>query len=96
VGSSTISGPLGGEWTTIRPLISLQATSQGTLADRLILATADGNVENIGDCADRSNGNTPTRGLTDTMWDLIVDALGAAAMSLIGWRYIKGCPQRSD
>lgn len=28
-------------------------------------------------------------GLTDTMWDLIVDALGAATMSLIGWRNIR-------
>ena len=24
-------------------------------------------------------------GLTDTMWDLIVDALGAAAVSVFGW-----------
>ena len=29
-------------------------------------------------------------GLTDTMWDLIVDTLGAAAMSIMGWRYMKG------
>lgn len=28
-------------------------------------------------------------GLTDTMWDLIVDALGAATMSFIGWHNIK-------
>jgi hypothetical protein len=27
-------------------------------------------------------------GLTDTMWDLIVNAIGAAAASLAGWRYI--------
>lgn len=29
-------------------------------------------------------------GLTDTMWDLVVDAVGAAAISLAGWRYMKG------
>lgn len=28
-------------------------------------------------------------GLTDTMWDLIVDTLGAAIVSLAGWRYLK-------
>lgn len=28
-------------------------------------------------------------GLTDTMWDLVVDTLGAAAVSLVGWRYMK-------
>lgn len=28
-------------------------------------------------------------GLTDTMWDLIVDTLGAAAISLLGWWYMK-------
>jgi uncharacterized membrane protein YjdF len=28
-------------------------------------------------------------GLTDTMWDLIVDTIGAAAVSLAGWRYLK-------
>lgn len=27
-------------------------------------------------------------GLTDTMWDLIVDALGAAIISVAGWRYL--------
>ena len=27
-------------------------------------------------------------GLTDTMWDLIVNALGAALVSLTGWRYL--------
>ncbi len=32
-------------------------------------------------------------GLTDTMWDLIVDALGAFIVSLMGWRYLKQ-PQR--
>jgi hypothetical protein len=31
----------------------------------------------------------PLSGLTDTMWDLIVDTLGAAAMSLLGWWYMK-------
>jgi len=30
-----------------------------------------------------------TSGLTDTMWDLIVDTLGAAAISLLGWWYMK-------
>lgn len=28
-------------------------------------------------------------GLTDTMWDLIVDTLGALVMSLAGWRYMR-------
>lgn len=28
-------------------------------------------------------------GLTDTMWDLIVDALGALFISLLGWRYLR-------
>jgi len=28
-------------------------------------------------------------GLTDTMWDLIVDTLGALGVSLLGWRYMK-------
>jgi hypothetical protein len=28
-------------------------------------------------------------GLTDTMWDLIVDALGAFAISAFGWWYMK-------
>lgn len=28
-------------------------------------------------------------GLTDTMWDLIVDSLGALIISLMGWRYFK-------
>jgi len=27
-------------------------------------------------------------GLTDTMWDLIVNAVGAAIVSLAGWRYM--------
>lgn len=27
-------------------------------------------------------------GLTDTMWDLTVNAIGAAIMSLVGWRYL--------
>ena len=33
-------------------------------------------------------------GLTDTMWDLILDAAAAAAISLAGWRYIKGSRRR--
>lgn len=28
-------------------------------------------------------------GLTDTMWDLIVDTIGAAAISLFGWWYLR-------
>lgn len=28
-------------------------------------------------------------GLTDTMWDLIVDAVGAGIISLLGWRHLK-------
>ncbi|MFN3945024.1 MAG: hypothetical protein ACK4K7_08850 [Allosphingosinicella sp.] len=28
-------------------------------------------------------------GLTDTMWDLIVDTIGAAVVSLAGWRYLR-------
>lgn len=34
-------------------------------------------------------------GLTDTMWDLIVDALGALAISLLGWRYLSNPQQAS-
>ena len=30
-----------------------------------------------------------TSGLTDTMWDLIVNAIGAAIISLAGWRYLR-------
>lgn len=33
-------------------------------------------------------------GLTDTMWDLIVDTLGAAIVSLAGWRYIRRARRR--
>ena len=32
--------------------------------------------------------NDPS-GLTDTMWDLIVDAVGALVMSILGYGYIK-------
>ena len=32
--------------------------------------------------------NDPS-GLTDTMWDLIVDAVGAATISLLGWWYLR-------
>lgn len=32
--------------------------------------------------------NDPS-GLTDTMWDLIVDALGALIISLLGWHHLK-------
>jgi hypothetical protein len=34
-------------------------------------------------------------GLTDTMWDLIVDALGALIISILGWRYLKN-PERNS
>lgn len=33
-------------------------------------------------------------GLTDTMWDLIVDAIGALVISLFGWWYLLR-PERS-
>ena len=36
----------------------------------------------------KPRGGDPS-GLTDTMWDLVVDTLGAAAVSLVGWRYMK-------
>jgi len=29
-------------------------------------------------------------GLTDTMWDMIVNAIGACIISTVGWRYLKG------
>lgn len=29
-------------------------------------------------------------GLTDTMWDMIVNAIGAFVVSISGWRYLKG------
>ncbi|PTB91160.1 hypothetical protein C9993_12715, partial [Marinobacter sp. Z-F4-2] len=34
-------------------------------------------------------------GLTDTMWDLIVDATGALVISVLGWRYLKNPDKRS-
>ena len=34
-------------------------------------------------------------GLTDTMWDLIVDALGALIISVLGWRYLKNQQEQS-
>ena len=33
--------------------------------------------------------NMQKSGLIDTMWDLIVDVLGAAVISILGWGYIK-------
>lgn len=33
-------------------------------------------------------------GLTDTMWDLVVDAAAAAVISLAGWRYIRQSRRR--
>src|SRR5690554_4247209 len=34
-------------------------------------------------------------GLTDTMWDLIVDAIGALVISILGWRYLKHPGEKS-
>ncbi len=34
-------------------------------------------------------------GLTDTMWDLIVDAIGALVVSVLGWRYLKNADRGS-
>ncbi|MBE0486986.1 hypothetical protein [Marinobacter sp.] len=34
-------------------------------------------------------------GLTDTMWDLIVDAIGALIISVLGWRYLKKADRTS-
>jgi hypothetical protein len=34
-------------------------------------------------------------GLTDTMWDLIVDTLGALVISILGWRYLKNPHEQS-
>lgn len=34
-------------------------------------------------------------GLTDTMWDLIVDATGALVISVMGWRYLKNADRKS-
>ena len=33
-------------------------------------------------------------GLADTMWDLIVDTIGAAAVALAGWRYLNKSRKR--
>lgn len=34
-------------------------------------------------------------GLTDTMWDLIVDAIGAFVVAFLGWRYLKHPGEKS-
>jgi hypothetical protein len=34
-------------------------------------------------------------GVTETMWDLIVDATGALVISVLGWRYLKNPDKRS-
>jgi len=34
-------------------------------------------------------------GLTDTMWDLVVDALGALVVAILGWRYLKHPGEKS-
>lgn len=36
------------------------------------------------------NTNMQKSGLVDTMWDLIVDTLGALIASILGWLYLKG------
>ena len=33
--------------------------------------------------------NMQKSGLVDTMWDLIVDAVGAAVIALLGWAYLR-------
>ena len=38
--------------------------------------------------------NMQKSGLVDTMWDLIVNALGAAVVSFAGWRYIRQARRR--
>ncbi|HEV2078444.1 MAG TPA: hypothetical protein VGR19_00895 [Allosphingosinicella sp.] len=35
-------------------------------------------------------------GLTDTMWDIIVDTLGAGAVALVGWYQLSRSKSRSD
>lgn len=39
--------------------------------------------------------NMQKSGLIDTMWDLIVDAAGALAVSLLGWSYLRTAGSRS-
>lgn len=39
--------------------------------------------------------NMQKSGLIDTMWDLIVDAVGALAISLLGWSYLRTAGSRS-
>lgn len=34
-------------------------------------------------------------GLTDTMWDLIVDSIGALVIAILGWRYLKNPEAKS-
>jgi len=38
--------------------------------------------------------NTQKSGLTDTMWDLIVNSIGALTISFFGWGYL--CTEGSD
>ncbi len=33
--------------------------------------------------------NMQKSGLVDTMWDLIVDSIGAAIIALLGWAYLR-------
>lgn len=62
-----------------------------------LFAVAIGTLWEIFEFAmDRSFGTTMQKpmlgdpsGLTDTMWDLIVDTLGAAIVSLFGWWYMR-------
>lgn len=39
--------------------------------------------------------NMQKSGLVDTMWDLIVDAVGAFVISLLGWSYLRTAGERS-
>lgn len=39
--------------------------------------------------------NMQKSGLVDTMWDLIVDTLGALFISLLGWAYLKNSAKES-
>jgi hypothetical protein len=67
-----------------------------------VFALAIGNIWEIFEFAmDRTFGLTmqkPTpgdpSGLTDTMWDLVVNAVGAALVSFAGWRYIRQARRR--
>jgi len=67
-----------------------------------VFALAIGNIWEIFEFAmDRTFGlqmQKPTpgdpSGLSDTMWDLVVNALGAGVIALAGWRYIRKARRR--